>query len=204
MDDARVKKSALSAVVLLLAILAGFSVGNAQGSPNHSTRGSGKIFRGDGGKTLAPFRVSGASTLFWANNGGIFQIFPSGGTLHGSVNSQGSKGWTFLPTGTYALQINAIGSWTLNIVPGAVRPTRMSGGLVGYAGNGGMELPPFRIPRSEQLYWQAQAGIFQVFSAGLSGANVNSQATKGSTYVSAGMQQLQVNTTGPWRIAWKP
>ena len=124
--------------------------------------------------------------------------------MHGSVNAQASKGWTYLPRGRYTLQINAIGNWSINIVAGAVAPHHVSGGFLSYSGNGGMELPPFRIPRSEQLYWQARGGIFQIFSASYGGASVNSQANKGSTYVGGGVQQLQINTTGAWAIVWRP
>lgn len=165
---------------------------------------SGRSFQGNGGETLPPFRVASPSTLVWANNGGIFQIFPAGGQLHGSVNSQAPKGWTYLPPGTYTLQINAVGSWRVKIVAGIVRPSRLRGGLVGYSGNGGMELPPFRLSRGEKIYWTANGGIFQIFSGSYTGANVNSQASKGSTYVSAGTQRLQINTTGAWRIGWRP
>ena len=189
----------VSVQALALCALIAASVGTARAA---STSTAGRIFRGNGGETLPPFRVSTPSTLFWANNGGIFQVFASG--LHGSVNSQGAKGWTYLPPGSYTMQVNAIGIWMMDVVTGVVRPTHLTGGWLSYSGNGGMELPPFRIPRGEELYWAATGGIFQIFSSSLSGANVNSQASKGSTYVSAGYQQLQVNTTGAWRIAWRP
>jgi hypothetical protein len=195
------RRQALTAVasqVLAAALLAMFA-GTAKAAP---TSTSSRVFRGNGGETLTPFRVSTPSTLFWANNGGIFQIFPSG--LNGSVNSQAAKGWTYLPSGSYTLQVNAIGSWAIDIESGVVRPSHLSGGWLSYSGNGGMTLPPFRIPRGEQLFWSANGGIFQIFSNSLSGANVNSQARKGSTYVSGGYQQLQINTTGAWRITWRP
>jgi hypothetical protein len=197
--------------VTAIALLPGGGTAGAKDSASASARGasaagatSGRIFRGDGGKTLPPFSVSQPSTLYWSNNGGVFQIFPSGAQTHGTVNSQAAKGWTYLPSGRYLLQINAIGSWVIQVVPGIVRPQRLGGGWVGYRGNGGLELPPFRAPRSEQLYWRATGDIFQIFSAGFTGVTVNSQAHKGSTYMSRGTQQLQVNALGAWVISWRP
>ncbi|HEY7602831.1 MAG TPA: hypothetical protein VH760_01130 [Gaiellaceae bacterium] len=165
---------------------------------------SGRIFRGDGGKTLQPFSVSRPSTMYWSANGGVFQAFPSGAQTHGTVNSSAAKGWTYLPSGRYLLQINAIGSWVIQVVPGIVFPQHLGGGWVGYRGNGGMELPPFRAPRSEQLYWQANGGIFQIFSDDYTGVSVNSQGRRGTTYMSRGVQQLQINALEAWQIAWRP
>jgi hypothetical protein len=200
---ARVGGRLACGVALVAILLATVSAAAAPAESGHVSGATGRIFRGNGGETLPPFSVSGGSTLFWTNNGGIFQIFPAGCSQHGSVNSQASKGWTYMPHGRYTLQINAVGTWSINIVAGVVRPTRLSSGSLSYSGNGGMELPAFRIPRAEQLYWQAKGSIFQIFSAGYTGANVNSQAHKGSTYVSAGVEQLQINTTGAWVIAWR-
>jgi hypothetical protein len=165
------------------------------------TAGLGPIFRGDGGKTLPPFTVRVGSTLRWANNGGIFQLFASG--THGSVNSQAHNGWTYLPPGRYKFQVNAIGSWTIKIDGGAVAPRRLSGGWLGYSGNGGLELPPFHS-RSGSLKWKNSGSIFQIFSDDFSGGgDVNSQAHSGSTYLSAGTHRLTVNAIGSWTITWR-
>jgi hypothetical protein len=91
-------------VVLALAVGAGVLA-----SATASATTSGPIFSGNGGKTLPPFTVSKPSTLFWTNNGGIFQTFPGGGSIHGTVNSQARSGWTYLPKGRYVLQVNAVG-----------------------------------------------------------------------------------------------
>ncbi len=187
--------------VLVAVAVAAVAATNAYAARHTQT---GRIFRGNGGETLPPFSVSGPSTLFWTNNGGIFQIFPSGSGSAGSVNAQSSKGWTYLPSGRYLLQINAIGSWTINVVAGIVPPQHAKNGWLEYMGNGGMQLPPFRAPRSEQLYWAARGDIFQIFSSGFTGVEVNSQAHKGSTYMKGGVQQLQINTTGSWAIEWRP
>jgi hypothetical protein len=193
-------------LVAALVVLAVVMLGDASAFTQPRSREAvvGRIFRGNGGKTLPPFSVSQPSTLFWTNNGGIFQIFPSGASGNGSVNSQAAKGWTYLPAGRYALQINAIGDWVIDIELGVVRPRRLRGGSVGYRGNGGLQLPPFHAPRNEQLYWQATGDIFQIFSSGFSGVEVNSQAHKGSTYMRRGTQTLQINAIGSWVIYWRP
>ena len=72
-------------------------------------------FSGNGGETLPPVTVHHDSTLYWTNDGGIFQIFTSGGV---PVNSQAHSGRTFLSAGRYTLQVNAMGNWTIKIVPG--------------------------------------------------------------------------------------
>jgi hypothetical protein len=57
----------------------------------------------------------GCMTLKWTNDGDLFQIFEDSGTIN--VNSQASSGDTFVPAGTYTLDVNAIGSWTITITP---------------------------------------------------------------------------------------
>jgi hypothetical protein len=72
-------------------------------------------FKGNGGKTLPPFTLSRGKTMYWTNTGPIFQTFPSGPTLNGSVNSQAHRDTTHLPAGRYQLFINAQGTWTITI-----------------------------------------------------------------------------------------
>jgi hypothetical protein len=161
-------------------------------------------FRGDGGKTLAPIRIHAPSTLLWACNGDIFQIFnvnPS--ASGGDVNSQGGKGATYLPPGRYTLQVNAIGAWAIKIVPGIERPRRLSAGYVGFRGNGGRDLPPFRTSKGTTLYWRSNGDIFQLFSTDLGGPDVNSRASRGTTYMDAGIHQVIVNALGDWVIYWR-
>jgi hypothetical protein len=68
-------------------------------------------FSGNGGKTMPPITLSKDSTLIWTADGGIFQIFED--ELGVPVNSQASRGDTFVPAGTYTFQINAVGNWTI-------------------------------------------------------------------------------------------
>jgi hypothetical protein len=70
-----------------------------------------------------------------------------------------------------------------------------------FSGNGGRNLPPFRVSVASTLFWSSNGAIFQTFSSGLSGyGNVNSQAHRGWTYLPAGRYQLQVNAIGNWTI----
>jgi hypothetical protein len=190
------------AVALAIIALAATSLASAHSVHNAA---STPIYRGNGGKTLPPIRVNVPSTLRWSAGGGIFQIFTGGNTNGGGVNSSASKGWTYVAPNRYTLQINAIGNWTVQIVKGVEPPQKLAGGLVGYKGNGGLDLPPLRLPRSEQVYWTNSGSIFQIFDSNFNGGiNVNSQGHKGSTYGGGGRHVVVVNAIGTWQIAWRP
>ena len=141
---------ARSAIAVALVGLVGASLASARTAHDAS---STPTYRGNGGETLPPIRVTAPSTLLWAANGGLFSIFSNADTDGGTVNSTASKGWTYVTPGRYTLQINAIGNWAFRIVRGIEAPQKLSGGLIGYRGNGGLDLPPFRFARSEQVYW---------------------------------------------------
>jgi hypothetical protein len=193
---------ASSVALLTLVILGGSDAGQKASAARDTT--ANFTFRGNGGKTLPPFRVSVPSTMFWASGGAIFQTFGQG-LGGGNVNSQASKGATYLAPGRYVIQVNADGNWVIQVVPGVERPKRLSGSYVGFKGNGGRDLPPLRLPRSEQVYWAGSGAIFQIFDKNYSGGvEVNSQAHKGSTYASRGTHHLTVNADGNWVIAWRP
>lgn len=74
-------------------------------------------FSGNGGKTLPPVEVTEPSTLKWTNDGDIFQVFPKEMDSSLTINSQASSGDTHVEPGTYTLDVNAIGNWTIEIVP---------------------------------------------------------------------------------------
>lgn len=194
----QVGRSVMPLVVVALAVS-----GTVLAAPAQNRAASGYSFRGNGGKALPPIRISQPSTLQWAANGGVFQIFSSGG-LGGNVNSQASRGWTYLPAGRYQMQVNAIGSWAITIGAGVFAPTRIAGGFLSYHGNGGMGLPPFTTRRGTTLYWRAGGALFQLFSGGLSGPDVNSQGAHGTTYMNAGRHTVTVNALGAWKIWWRP
>jgi hypothetical protein len=176
----------------------------ARANPSSEVRTQDRYtFRGSGGKTLAPFRIAKPSTLRWTASGGIFQIFTSG-LNGGDVNSQVGRGATYMRPGRYKLTVNAIGSWLISITPGIERPASVGGGFVGFSGSGGRTLPPFTTRRGTTLRWRAAGGIFQLFSRGLNGPNLNSQARRGTTYMERGRHEVTVNALGAWRISWSP
>ena len=191
-------------IAALLSVLALVIVSPVGANSSGSSRRSGPSFSGNGGQSLPPFRVSVPSTLFWQAGGDIFQIFNSGGGSNdGSVNSQAHSGWTYIPPGTYALQVNTVAGWSFRVVAGAVHPKPGNGGLM-YQGNGGMALPPFTPHHNTTLFWVSQGAIFQIFSSDFyGGGDVNSQAHSGSTYLQAGTHRLYINTTGGWVIGWR-
>ncbi len=77
-----------------------------------------KKFTGNGGKTLPPFSLDGDATLRWTNTGGdFFAIYATSETGDGDVNSSASSGDTFLAAGSYKLEVNALGDWTITIQP---------------------------------------------------------------------------------------
>lgn len=80
-----------------------------------SSSSGGRSFSGNGGRTLKPFTIDEASTLKWTNDGDIFQVFDIDSGV--AINASSSKGDTYLEPGTYKLDVNAIGNWTIKIVP---------------------------------------------------------------------------------------
>jgi hypothetical protein len=79
-------------------------------------------FIGSGGLNTRPFRTTGPWEIQWDSKGDIFQLFlyTGNGDMDGvPANQQGAgKGTSYQPKGgTYYLQVNAIGSWTIRIVP---------------------------------------------------------------------------------------
>ena len=77
---------------------------------------STQSFSGNGGKNLGTITVSKPSTLKWTNDGDLFQL--SDADLSILVNSQAHSGDTAVDPGTYhKVEVNAIGNWTIKIVP---------------------------------------------------------------------------------------
>jgi hypothetical protein len=185
-------KKTLITVASIAAVFAVSTAGATTTGPN---------FSGNGGKTLPPFSVKVASTLFWTNSGGVFQIYAGGAKV--LVNSPAKRGWTYVVPGRYQLKVNAIGSWAIKLRAGYVRPQRLKGGLLTYSGSGGLTLPPFTTKHGTNLRWRATGGIFQIFSEGTN-VEVNSAAHAGSTYLSAGRHDFMVNALGSWTISWHP
>ena len=80
-----------------------------------------QTFSGSGQSTTRPFRVDARWEIRWQASGDIFQIyvFEENGTINGvAANQQGAgSGQAFQPKGgSYYLQMNAIGAWTVTVV----------------------------------------------------------------------------------------
>ncbi len=80
-------------------------------------------FAGTGIKEIGkpdPLRIPTASTIHWTNDGAIFQIIPASPKVLSPVNSTDHSGTAPLGKGAYhGFLINAVGHWTVKIVPGA-------------------------------------------------------------------------------------
>lgn len=90
--------------------------------PSQERLSGATTFSGSGAKNTRPFTVNGRWEIRWNARGSIFQLFlySEDGTMLGvPANQQGAgTGSSFQPRGgTYYLQVNAIGSWNLEIVP---------------------------------------------------------------------------------------
>jgi hypothetical protein len=194
----------LAVLCLLVGVICVLGASAAAARPSESATAAQPKFSGNGGKSLPPFRVTRPSTLRWKNSGAIFQIFPKGLGSGGSVNAASRSGATYLKPGSYRLDVNAIGSWSIHVVPGIERPRPLGNGLVGFRGNGGRTLPPFSTRRGANLVWTNSGAIFQIFADDFSDVSVNSQAKRGTSYMDAGRHALTVNAIGAWTIAWKP
>jgi hypothetical protein len=79
-------------------------------------------FSGTGVKEIgkpAALRIPTDSTLKWTNDGALFQIIPASIHVQSPVNSREHSGEAKLRKGAYhGFLVNAIGHWTLTIVPG--------------------------------------------------------------------------------------
>jgi hypothetical protein len=79
-------------------------------------------FSGSGVKDIGkpnPLRIPTNSTIEWTNTGAIFQIIPASIHVASPVNSTAHSGTATIRKGAYyGFLINAIGNWTVKIIPG--------------------------------------------------------------------------------------
>jgi hypothetical protein len=84
-------------------------------SSGSGSSGEAQTFSGNGGKNLGTITVEKESTLEWTNDGSVFQLYTSESV---PVNSQAHSGSSVLEPGSYkSFQVNAVGNWTIKIVP---------------------------------------------------------------------------------------
>ena len=196
------KHLAVIGAVLATVVITASALG-AAAAPAHARHPAALRFVGFGSRYLPPFEVATPSTMVWKNTGEVFQTF-SKGVDAANVNSAARNGATYIAPGSYRLNINAIGSWTIRIVPGVERPQSLGGGRVGFKGSGGRDLPPFTTRQAVQLHWTNTGSIFQILNPSFyGGGNVNSKAHKGVANLDAGAHQLSVNAIGSWVVSWR-
>jgi hypothetical protein len=78
-------------------------------------------FSGTGVKDIGkpdPLRLPANSTIQWTNDGAIFQIIPASVRVQSPVNSKAHSGTATIRKGAYyGFLINAVGHWTVKIIP---------------------------------------------------------------------------------------
>jgi hypothetical protein len=78
-------------------------------------------FSGTGVKDIGkpdPLRLPANSTIEWTNDGTIFQIIPASVHVQSPVNSRAHSGTASIRKGAYyGFLINAVGHWTVKIIP---------------------------------------------------------------------------------------
>ena len=81
------------------------------------TGSSGALsWSGNGIKKIGTINVPVDSVIKWTNDGGMFSIYDDENAVE--VSSQAASGQSDLAAGTYhGFQVNAIGNWTIDIVP---------------------------------------------------------------------------------------
>jgi hypothetical protein len=95
---------------------------NVEENKSNITSSEIATFSGSGGKNTRPFTSIGPWEIQWDAKGDLFQLmlYTASGEMTGiPANQQGSgKGTSFQPkAGKYYLKVNAIGTWSIKIVP---------------------------------------------------------------------------------------
>ena len=168
---------------------------------------------GSGTRNTRPFQPQGPWEVKWNAKGEIFQVFvytASGDLVGVAANQQGAgTGASYQPIGgNYYIQINALGSWSIEIVavsePAASADD--SGQILSLSGNGTLNTRPFKATVPWEIRWDAKGDIFQVFVytalGDLVGVAANQQGSgDGASYQpKRGTYYLGINALGMWSI----
>jgi hypothetical protein len=90
-------------------------------TPLADTAAKTLTFSGTGVKDIGkpdPLRLPKDSTIQWTNDGAIFQIIPASVKVQSPVNSKAHSGTATIGKGAYyGFLINAVGHWTVKIIP---------------------------------------------------------------------------------------
>ena len=171
-------------------------------------------FSGDGTLTTRPFQAAERWEITWDAAGDLFQVllYRSDGSLADVPASQQGPGGvsSFQPeAGSYYLQVNAAGSWSIEVstVPAAQEGVHPPGApLFTDRGDGAKNTRPFLTGGPWEVGWDASGDLFQLFvyraDGSLAGvaANQTGSGPGSSLQPEAGEFYLQVNAIGRWEL----
>lgn len=168
-------------------------------------------YAGNGIQNTRPFTVSQGWEVQWDAAGDVFQLFlhtGSGDLVDVAANQMGAgSGASYFPMpGTYYLQINAIGPWSVQVVHVSTGPAQINAAPAVFQGNGTSNTRPFITPGPWEVQWDASGDVFQIFVHDGVGNLVDVAANqlgagRGASYQPrSGTYYLQVNATGAWAL----
>ena len=168
---------------------------------------------GSGTRNTRPFTPRGPWEIQWNAEGAIFQVYVYSaiGDLVGvAANQQGAgDGASYQPKpGTYYLNVNAVGKWSIQVVELSELPATSDdrGWILARSATGSMNTRPFNAAGPWEIQWSAEGAIFQVYvysaTGDLVGVAANQQgAGDGASYQpKPGTYYLHVNALGKWSI----
>src|SRR5690606_28375689 len=125
-------------------------------------------YSGNGLSNTRPFTVQNDWEIQWSVSGDIFQvyIYDVAGDLVGvAANQSGAgEGTSFNARGgTYYLQVNAIGAWTVSVVQLQAGAGSQVSVPVTIEGDGMQNSRPFHVTGPWEIQWTANGDIFQVY-----------------------------------------
>lgn len=168
-------------------------------------------YQGNGALNTRPFTVTQGWEVRWDAVGDVFQLYrydAAGNLIDVAANQQGpGTGASYFPEpGTYYLQVNALGAWTVSVVHIPNVPTLISSTGTIYRGNGARNTRPFSAVGPWEIQWYASGDVFQVYLYDGNGSLVDVAANQlgagsGASYQPrAGTYYLQVNALGTWTV----
>lgn len=147
--------------VLAIAVIAGLvAVSSALFAQTEIAR-----FSGNGMRNTEPFTAPDGWELHWNARGAIFQVYlysASGEMLDVIANQdKPGEGSSYVAKGgTYYLEVNALGSWTVSVVKSTGRPS--TSGTVDFSGTGARTTKPFTMKGPWTIAWDTTGEVFQI------------------------------------------
>lgn len=172
-------------------------------------------YSGNGLSNTRPFTVEDNWEIQWDAGGDLFQVyvFDLAGDLIGvAANQMGPGGGASFNArgGTFYLQVNAVGPWTVHVVQLPAQSTVAVRDVLQLEGDGAQNTRPFSLGGAWEIQWVATGDLFQVYVFSADGDLVNVAANQmgaGDGYSfqpRAGEYYLQVNAMGSWTIRVVP